>query len=99
MTMDNSSSKEDRRIKIAENYTVALLLEDNLADFSAMFDNHPTAADRTAAVMALKEQFGKKFIVLPNPNYGDWESALYNYQHNLTSAQKAEAFRKAGKRY
>jgi len=99
MTMDQSSSKEQRRQNIAKDYTIALLLGDNLSDFSPLFDNHPAAADRTAAVMALKEQFGKKFIVLPNPNYGDWESALYEYRHNLQPAEKAVAFRKAGKTY
>lgn len=99
LTMDKSSSKEERRQKIARDYTIALLLGDNLADFSPLFDNHPNSADRTAAVMALKEQFGKKFIILPNPNYGDWENALYNYKHGLNAAEKAAAFRRAGKRY
>lgn len=99
LTMDKSSSKEPRRQKVASDYTIALLLGDNLADFSPLFDNHPDAAARTAAVMTLKEQFGKKFIVLPNPNYGDWESALYNYQHGLKPAEKAAAFRRAGKHY
>lgn len=99
LTMDSSSSKEVRRNKINENYTIALLMGDNLSDFSALFDNHPSSADRTAAVMALKEQFGQKFIVLPNPNYGDWENALYHYQHGLRPAAKDSVFRKAGKSY
>lgn len=99
MTMGETSSKQGRRNKIAENYTIALLLGDNLADFSALFDHHPKPADRSSAVMALKEQFGKKFIVLPNPNYGDWENALYNYNHNLSPAAKDSIFRKAAKGY
>jgi len=98
LTMAATSSKQARRDSISEHYTIALLLGDNLMDFSALFDNHPTAAERNSAVLNHKEAFGKKFIVLPNPNYGDWENALYQYKH-LSPAQKAAAFKKAGKSY
>ena len=98
ITKDNNSSKEARRVKIKEKYTIALLLGDNLADFSSLFDNHPDAEKRTEAVMTLHEQFGNKFIVLPNPNYGDWENAIYNYQH-LSPEKQESAFREAGKTY
>ncbi|MEP6682021.1 MAG: hypothetical protein ABJA35_02130 [Parafilimonas sp.] len=27
-------------------------------------------------------------VVLPNATYGEWENALYNYQHDLNEAQK-----------
>lgn len=98
LTMGRSSSKEARREQIEAQYTIALLLGDNLADFSALFDNHPPEAARDAAVIATKELIGKKFILLPNPNYGDWENAIYQYQH-LSVQQKAEALKKAGKTY
>ncbi len=35
------------------------------------------------------DQWGKRFIVLPNAMYGTWESAIYDYAR-LTDAQKAE---------
>jgi len=28
----------------------------------------------------MREMFGRKFIVLPNAMYGDWESAIYEYR-------------------
>jgi predicted secreted acid phosphatase len=34
-----------------------------------------------------RELFGRKFIVLPNAMYGDWESAIYEYK-NLPEAEK-----------
>jgi predicted secreted acid phosphatase len=46
----------------------------------------------------LSGQFGNRFIVLPNPVYGDWERALYEYQ-SLTPAQKDSSFRKWMKTY
>ena len=98
MTSTGSSSKQARRDNIAATHSIALLLGDNLADFSPLFENHPTAKNRTAAVMQLKEQFGKRFIVLPNPNYGDWENAIYQYQR-LSPEDKEAAFRKAGTTY
>ena len=34
-------------------------------------------------------QFGKRFITLPNAMYGNWESAIYDYNFKLTEAEKA----------
>jgi len=38
--------------------------------------------------------FGNRFIVLPNPVYGDWETSLYNYNYKLTRIQKDSIIRK-----
>lgn len=70
------SSKEERRQKVMANYQVVLLLGDNLADFSSLFDKK-TEAERTDNVYRVANEFGKRFIVLPNANYGGWEDALY----------------------
>lgn len=82
-----SSSKESRRLDVEKKYDVVLLLGDNLGDFSALFD-HKTETERAENVLNSKDEFGKKFIVLPNPNYGDWESAMYHYDYKLTLPQK-----------
>jgi len=75
------SSKESRRQAIAARNHIALLLGDNLADFSYLFDKQ-SPARRTALVDSLRYAFGPKFIVLPNAMYGDWEASLYNYDWN-----------------
>jgi 5'-nucleotidase (lipoprotein e(P4) family) len=84
---ENISSKEDRRQKIAAAYDIALLLGDNLADFSDLFDKK-TESEREQNVYALASQWGKKFIVLPNSNYGGWEDAIYQNLREWTPAQK-----------
>jgi 5'-nucleotidase (lipoprotein e(P4) family) len=84
---DKVSSKEIRRNKIAEKYEILLLIGDNMADFSAVYDN-AGVDKRFSATDSLKNEFGKKFIVLPNAMYGDWESALYNYNFKLTPQEK-----------
>lgn len=80
-------SKENRRQKIAEKYNIVLLLGDNLADLSKDFDKK-SEAERSAAVHASSTQFGKKYIVLPNFGYGDWESSFFKYNHQLSAPQK-----------
>ncbi|MBX2932370.1 MAG: 5'-nucleotidase, lipoprotein e(P4) family [Chitinophagaceae bacterium] len=83
----NVSSKEQRRQNVLANYEVILFMGDNLADFNMLFDKK-TETERANNVDLLSSEFGKKFIVLPNANYGDWESALYQYKYNYTQAQK-----------
>ncbi|CDN39532.1 unnamed protein product [Bacillus thuringiensis DB27] len=34
------------------------------------------------------EAFGERFIVFPNPMYGYWESALYQYEFKKSDAEK-----------
>jgi len=75
---EKESSKELRRRKISQSYDIALLIGDNLNDFSAIFEKL-SVMDRFAKVDSLQSAFGNKFIVLPNPIYGEWEAALYDY--------------------
>jgi len=72
--IDGKSSKTIRRDSINELYNVILYVGDNLADFEDIFekrtDNNP---NRFQEVDSLKEYFGSKYIILPNPMYGKWE--------------------------
>ncbi len=70
-----TSDKEPRRQKIAEKYNILLLCGDNLSDFSNVF--YREGKDVKAQVNAMQREFGTRFIVLPNPMYGDWEKQLY----------------------
>jgi 5'-nucleotidase (lipoprotein e(P4) family) len=93
-----TSSKEDRRKAVAEKYDIVLLLGDNLGDFSALFDKK-TMDERTKNVQQNATEFGKRFIVLPNPNYGDWENSLYQYNYKLTPTQKDSVIKSNLKSY
>ncbi|MCI0706347.1 MAG: 5'-nucleotidase, lipoprotein e(P4) family [Ignavibacteriae bacterium] len=90
------SSKESRRLKIAETHRIVLLMGDNLGDFAEVFDNK-SVKGRNDVVDSLKSEFGKRFIVLPNPIYGDWENAIYEYQLSISDSAK-NAKRKAALR-
>ena len=82
-------SKEVRRQAISAKYHVVLLMGDDLNDFAAVFENSKTVAGRIDAAERNKSQFGARFIVLPNPMYGDWENSIYEYNFKQTEEQKA----------
>ena len=83
-----TSGKEIRRKKVAETYEIVMLLGDNLSDFSNVFDRKGTEK-RYALTDSLQAVFGKKFIVLPNAIYGDWETkGIFEGRYDWTAKQK-----------
>jgi 5'-nucleotidase (lipoprotein e(P4) family) len=70
----NTSDKEPRRQTVLENYNILMLCGDNLSDFSNVF--YREGRNTIEQVNLLKEVFGTRFVVLPNPMYGDWEKQL-----------------------
>ncbi len=85
----NTSSKVGRRAKVSENHEIVLLIGDNLNDFSGEFEDR-SVNNGKEAVLKNHEQFGQKFIVLPNPMYGAWEKPLYNYRDGLGDEEKTK---------
>jgi len=93
-----TSDKEPRRQHIREKYRIVLLMGDNLNDFASVFA-HKGVQERFAEVDKMKDQFGTRFLVLPNPMYGEWEGAIYNYNWKMTPAEKDNARKAAMKRW
>lgn len=87
LTKQGSSGKETRRQTVAATHDIVLLLGDNLSDFSFLFDKKPVD-ERFAATNGVASEFGKRFIVLPNPVYGDWEAALFKYNYGISPQRK-----------
>jgi len=85
--MNTTSSKETRRQAVLKNYQVVMLLGDNLNDFTTLFEKR-SIRERNAEADKVREEWGRKFIVLPNSTYGEWENAIYNYNRHLTADQK-----------
>lgn len=85
---NNISTKTPRRDFVLQKYRIVLLMGDNLDDFSDVFE-HKSVADRFAEVDKIREDWGKRWIVLPNAMYGTWENAIYEYGR-LNEAQKTE---------
>ncbi len=92
------SGKGSRRDIISANYDIVMLFGDNLSDFSSVFDKKPLA-ERDDQTRKNATMFGSTFIVLPNVMYGDWESALYNYQYTLPVMQKDSVIMRGLRKY
>lgn len=90
----STSSKESRRQSVRSRYRVVLLVGDNLNDFNDDFAGK-SIADRKAQVDRERADFGSQYIVLPNPMYGDWESAVYGNASNLSDAERRDRRRAA----
>jgi 5'-nucleotidase (lipoprotein e(P4) family) len=88
-----TSSKESRRNKVKESCRIALLIGDNLNDFNDDFVGK-SIAERAAQVDRERAEFGARFIVVPNPMYGDWENAVYENKSGLSDAER-QAYRRA----
>jgi 5'-nucleotidase (lipoprotein e(P4) family) len=82
-----SSDKQERRDIVTKDYAVALFLGDNLNDFLSVFAKKPIA-ERSAEVDKIKDEWGQKFIVFPNPLYGDWEGTVYKGNWGASPAEK-----------
>jgi len=87
----DTSDKQPRRDGITKDYNVILYMGDNANDFP-IDTYHKNMQDRNALVDQNKDNFGTKFIMLPNPLYGDWEGALSKtFYWGLNPAEKAAA--------
>jgi len=82
-----TSDKQPRRDIVAKDYEIAFLMGDNLNDFLSVF-RKKSIAGRFAEVDKIKDKWGKKFIVLPNPTYGEWEGAIYKGNWGASAAEK-----------
>ncbi len=89
LTRGTELSKESRRVQVLQKHHISLLFGDNLTDFSALFDDKSNK-DRIALTDQVRKEFGKKFVVIPNSMYGDWETALYGGKKNLPDSIKKE---------
>ncbi len=85
--MDNTSSKEPRRQHLLRNFEVVMMFGDNLNDFATVFERK-SIPERNDETKKLRDEWGRKFIVLPNVIYGEWENALQDYSRKLSPSQK-----------
>lgn len=70
----NPSDKQARRDLIAGmDLEIVLLIGDNLGDFYTDEHSQPARAEQ---VKSFKDEFGYKFIILPNAMYGNWPGSI-----------------------
>lgn len=93
MFKTKSSDKTDRRQAVLDQgYRIVMLMGDAMGDFNNTYGKKPNA-EQKAQADADREHFGRDYIVLPNPMYGYWESAAYQFNYKLTEEEKFNARR------
>ncbi len=88
-----TSNKTERRNKVSEKHEIILLIGDNLTDFSEIFANRRDDMGKTI-VEKNKALFGTKYIVMPNPMYGEWTKTIYKNSYKWSPTQ-LDSLRKA----
>lgn len=97
--MKETSNKQPRFDEVAKTHEIVLFMGDNLTDFTSKFRLN-TTAERNALTDLLQADFGVKFIVLPNPMYGDWETkGIYQGQKDLTKDAQRKMRKEALRTY
>ncbi len=84
---ESTSSKVERRALIEKDYEIILLVGDNLADISGVYEKRGSDFGFDA-VDADRPLFGTRYIVLPNPMYGNWLSELLKKTEGRTEREK-----------
>ncbi len=87
-----TGNKTPRRKKILKTHNIIILMGDNLGDFSDIFEKK-SYKERMSLVDKNANKFGAKFIMLPNPMYGAWEGAVYEYKYGKSKSQKIKDLR------
>ncbi|NBI43331.1 5'-nucleotidase, lipoprotein e(P4) family [[Haemophilus] felis] len=77
LLLKKAKSNKSLRFKQVEDmgYEIVVFVGDNLNDFGDE-TYKKSNAERRSFVAKNSQQFGKKFIILPNDNYGDWVGGL-----------------------
>jgi acid phosphatase len=80
------NDKGSRRKEIAQHFRILMLFGDDLGDFLSDIRRPPD--DRRQMVEKYSSYWGERWIVLPNPTYGSWESALYGFDDQLSASEQ-----------
>lgn len=94
LVQTTTSDKSERRLFVESKYEIVVLVGDNLNDFTGLFELKSND-EKKKLVDEMQSQFGNRFIILPNPLYGDWEGSIYNYNYRLPNKEKHDLRLKA----
>lgn len=87
------SDKTERREMVKTDHQILLYVGDNLTDYSQIFAERDSTLGKDLVKKHQKELL-HNFIMLPNPMYGEWESAIYENDFSKTADEKIEMRRK-----
>jgi len=78
--------KGSRRALVARAHRVLMLIGDDFNDF---ISNSRTSLAQRRQMSALHQHWwGERWIIMPNPGYGSWLGAIYDYEWGISDADK-----------
>lgn len=80
-----TSDKIDRRAFVAKKHRILMIIGDDLNDFISA--KGVTQQERMETMEEHQNKWGRQWYVLPNPVYGSWEDALYDFDGALSPAE------------
>ena len=92
LTVIKDSDKEPRQVAIKQKYDVVVLLGDNLNDFRRYY----YVTDRNERLQRMREdaaEFGRKFILFPNPTDGHWVRAIFGTSEPAATPENRDLLR------
>jgi 5'-nucleotidase (lipoprotein e(P4) family) len=92
-----SSDKGARRAHVCRDFRVLLLVGDDLGDFIS--GARDTLETRTRLADSHSAHWEDRWILIPNPMYGSWESALYGFDSRLPEKDVLDTKFKAVKKF
>ncbi|MBW3565245.1 MAG: 5'-nucleotidase, lipoprotein e(P4) family [Acidobacteria bacterium] len=87
------SDKETRREHVAATHRVVLLIGDDLGDFVPR--TWTDVESRRAIIERTRERWGTSWLVIPNPTYGSWLSAVTYGEELASRDDRIEAWKNA----
>ena len=69
-------TKATIRDGLSRQFEIILSIGDNLADFEEVYERQLSLNERKSLADGMSNQFGNRYIILPNVMYGGWRDAL-----------------------
>jgi acid phosphatase len=86
---DWTSAKGTRRAVITTGYRVLLNIGDNFGDFDDSYRS--SEDDRLKAFEANRARWGRQWLMLANPSYGSFESAIFGHDFKKSREEQRKA--------
>jgi len=85
-----ASDKAPRREHIMRTHRIVMQIGDNLGDFLSEVETSLDEREHMSTSYGRDAFWGTRWFMLPNPQYGSWEGALFGYDYSLSPEEQRQ---------